>query len=61
MKQPKFNIGDRIYHNTPNSEEGLVMDISYSLRYKEFVYNIVVGYNNNYDCLEDELTEDKIF
>jgi hypothetical protein len=61
MKQPKFNIGDRVYHNTPDSEEGLIMDILYSLRYREYVYTIVVGFEHNYECLEDELTDEKVF
>jgi len=57
----EFNIGERIYHNTPESDEGLVLDVSYSKRYNQSKYMVVWNKNNEDWYLEDELIKNKIY
>lgn len=32
MKNNKFNIGDKVYHITPESDQGVALDCCYSMR-----------------------------
>lgn len=40
MKHPKFNINDRVYHITPESDCGVVIDIKYSYLTGLFEYHV---------------------
>jgi len=59
IPQPKFNINDDIYHITPGSNKGIILDISYSFRLKMYRYRVVfgIGDDNWYD--EEEINKDK--
>ena len=55
----KYQIGDYIYHRTPESEKGLIIDISYSVRKQEINYLVAIGFNNEVWCLEGEIQSEK--
>ena len=61
VKTPKFQIGDRIYHVTKESEQGIVIDVTYSLRTANWLY--IVSFCPVFECslYEDEISESKIF
>lgn len=61
MFNNKYNIGDYVYHNTPDSQKGLIIDVKYSFKNENFRYLVAVGFENEYDCDEDEITKDKVF
>jgi len=56
----KYNIGDRIFHNTPESDVGLIIDILYYVATDEVRYLIAIGFNNEVVALERELSNEKI-
>ena len=56
----KFNIGDKIYHKTPESPQGIIVDISYLLSTGEVKYCVAQGFKDECWCVERELTKDKI-
>lgn len=61
MRQPKFRIGDRVYHVTPESPAGIVTDCKYSLRYNEWGYDVTFDYlHESLTYYEDELTLEKV-
>lgn len=47
MKQPKYNIGDRVFHITPESEQGIVLDAEYSLLHNRWIYIVSFGIRDN--------------
>jgi len=59
----KYNIGDSVYHLTPESDRGIVIDISYSVLNKTVKYEVVFGRNSEDDiwCYEHELNDSKTF
>jgi len=62
MKKPKFEIGERVYHITPESDSGVVLDCKYSLR--EGAWSYIVTFGPKEESLlyyEDELSRTKIF
>ena len=61
VKTPKFQIGDRIYHVTKESEQGVVIDVTYSLRTANWLY--IASFSPGFECslYEDEISESKIF
>ena len=58
-----YNIGDRVFYATPDSDEGIVIDISFLIRRNFAMYNVVFGRRNEDDtwCHEEELSTTKIF
>lgn len=40
MNTPKFQIGDIVYHATPDSPKGIVIDIKYGYRTREHEYRV---------------------
>ena len=52
---PKFEIGQYVYHKTPDSDMGIVLDIFYS------VFTGAITSVDQMDCIEYELCEDKMF
>lgn len=62
MRKPKFSIGDKVYHVTPESDQGVVLDCRYSMR--EAGWSYIVAFGTERESLlyyEDELSETKIF
>lgn len=60
MKKPKFNIGAIVYHITLESEQGVVLDASYSLLNDRWQYRVTFGIkDNDYWYEEPELTIEK--
>ena len=62
MKKPKFEIGERVYHITPESDLGVILDCKYSLR--EDAWSYIVSFGQEKDSLqyyEDELSRTKVF
>lgn len=64
MKQHTFNakyeIGQRIYHLTPESNVVLILNISYNVRTREIQYLIALGFNEEVWAFEQELSIDKV-
>lgn len=59
----KYSIGNEIFYITPDSDKGIIIDISYSMRHREVKYEVVFGRQSS-DCVwcyEDEITETKTF
>jgi len=40
MKEPVYKIGDRVYHSTPDSEQGVVIDVCYYFLSKQYQYQV---------------------
>lgn len=62
MKKNKFNIGDKVYHITPESDQGVVLDCRYSIRENGWSY--IVAFGAERESLlyyEDELNQSKTF
>lgn len=58
---PKFNIGQVVYYNLPESEEGLVIDIIYKVRPNQFEYLIGSSFGESHWADEVEISDHKIF
>ena len=58
-----YNIGDEVYYATQESDKGIVIDISYSIRNRSIKYNVVFGRRQDDDiwCYVEELSESKRF
>ena len=61
IKNPKFQIGARVYHVTKESDQGVVLDAKFYLRTGNWVYSVAFTPGIDYDFYEDELSESKIF
>lgn len=62
IQDPKFSIGDTVYHVTPESPKGIVLDVIYSFRTNLFDY--VVTFSAERESLiysEHELSNHKTF
>jgi len=44
MKQPKYNIGDMVFHALPESPQGIVIDGRYSLLTGIWEYQVAFDY-----------------
>lgn len=62
MKEPIYKIGDRVFHITPESDVGVVVDCVWSMRYKSWTYVVTFGHDKESSAYyEDELTQNKTF
>ncbi len=62
IKEPKYNIGDRVYHVTKDSDEGVVINATYSLRNCEWTYSVTfMPLDGGVQMYENELSESKYF
>ena len=62
MEERVFDIGDIVYHISPESPKGLVLNAYYNLRYKEWTYLVNFGLElDDKICIEDELSLVKSF
>ena len=62
MKNRKYNIGDAVYHITPESDKGIVIDANYNLLCNIWTYRVT--FSPHTECLyyyEHELQETKTF
>ena len=59
----KFSINNYVYHNTPDSPKGIIIDINYSLLNKQVKYFVCFGWESNSAvwCNENEISENKTF
>ena len=57
----EFRIGETVYHNTPNSEAGMIVDVNYSQLNDRYTYLVAVGWGGEFVCQEHELTREKLF
>ena len=61
IRNPKFQIGDRVYHVTKESEQGVVIDAKFFLRSGNWTYEVSFSPGFECDLYEDEISESKIF
>lgn len=62
MSNPKYNIGDRVYHITPESDSGVVLNIRYDYLTKLHEYYVTFSaHNESLWYYEHELSQSKIF
>lgn len=62
MKQPKFKISDKVYHITPESDQGVVLDAEYSLLLDRWLYTVTFGIiHDDKLCVEHELSLTKTY
>lgn len=62
MIKPTYNISDKVYHITPESDIGIVIDASYSLLTGRWLYQVT--FSPHAEALwyhTHELSESKIF
>ena len=59
MNLPIFKIGDTVYHTTPDSEPGIITDISYSYASNMNKYLVSTSFNKSDWCNEVELSNVK--
>lgn len=62
MKEPKYNISDKVYHITPESDCGVVINIKYDYLTKQHEYQ--VSFSPHTESLwyyEHELSVNKLF
>jgi hypothetical protein len=61
INNPKYAIGERIYHVTKESDEGVIINILYSLRFHTWVYVVTFKAGDSCELFEDEISRSKIF
>lgn len=59
--EPICNIGDTVYFNNPDGGSGIVVDIWYSFRNRQYTYNISTGFGSEATCYEIEISKTKVF
>jgi hypothetical protein len=57
---PKYEIGEKVYHITPESSQGVIIDISYRLSTGIISYLIAISWDNEVWALGEELSREKI-
>jgi hypothetical protein len=57
----KYNIGDRVYHVTPESEVGIVVDWRYSAYSRVYSYLVTWGIDDTNWYIDVELSDTKIY
>lgn len=61
IDNPKFNIGDYIYHILPEFRKGIVLDVSYSIKHNCFKYLVAWSEQDCFWQEKEELTFNKTF
>lgn len=61
MKRPVFNIGDKVYHITPDSTCGVILNIRYLCVEDTFEYLAAFAHDDSKWCYEHELQTNKSF
>lgn len=57
----KYEIGQRVYHILPDTEMGIITDISYKARDKIVWYLVCLGYDREFWARENEISLTKTF
>jgi len=57
----RFEIGDEVYHVTPESDKGVIVEINFVFSTNKFLYTVATGWNTEFICAEHELTDSKKF
>lgn len=57
----KYDITDEVYHITPDSPKAVVVDWRFCRASNEVLYEVSVGFGQEYWCTERELTPEKTF
>jgi hypothetical protein len=55
IKEPKFKLLQEVYHITPGSGKGIILDITYYFSINAFKYYVTFGINNDAWCVEEKL------
>ena len=55
LEQPKFNIGDKVLHKIDKEDPGLIINIIYYYRTKEFKYLVKLSWDEEIFCIDEEL------
>lgn len=58
---PRFQIGQRIFHAAPESEAGIIIDWAYTRSTDMVYYTVALGFNSEIVCREIELSAEKVF
>ena len=60
---PKFKVGDPVYHVTRESDEGIILDIQHTFVTNEIDYLVAFGWRTEEQviCSERELCDTKRF
>ena len=57
---PKYSIGDKVYYKVPESNQGIIIDICYSVVNDKIEYLIGLGFElGSIWCTENEISFDK--
>ena len=59
MNKPKYNIGDKVYHVTPESPVGIILDIIYTYSDDSNDYVVTFSHNEQLRCVEHEISLNK--
>ena len=60
IPDPKFKINQHVYHVTPESPRGVVLDMSYSFYARQYLYLVTFGVENSpLHYYENELSVEK--
>ena len=57
----KYNILDRVYHVTPDSAVGVIIDIQYTFSTCQYLYLVSFSTEESVWCMEHELQLNKSF
>ena len=61
IPKPKYYVGDMVYHITPESDKGVIIDVKYHFYTGHFEYQVSFSQSESlwyYDC---ELSKNKSF
>lgn len=60
IREPRYQLGEKVYFNLYDGGEGIVIDITWSYRKKEHSYLVATGFGENDGWYLDlELTDEK--
>lgn len=55
----KYDISDEVYHVTPESPKGIIIEWRYYRGSNEVYYLVSIGYGQEHWCIEKELSFEK--
>jgi hypothetical protein len=61
IPDPLYGIGQRVYHVTKESDQGVVLNCRYLLRQGYWIYVVSFSPGNECDLFEDEISNSKIY
>ena len=50
MRENKFSIGDTVYHVTPDSGKGVIVEVTYMFSVDKYAYTVATTWNTEYVC-----------